>query len=112
MHGQSGLCILWQLRLCQPRSRAFDAHRFTGQQIGNETLARLQIAQGIAARRVEQAGAETQLAAGGDRGGYLKRSADFPGHDIHTAKTTQQGNHGAAVFGHRQYCWLGALLQQ
>jgi hypothetical protein len=37
------LLVLGQLRLRQPRRRTFDAHRFAGQQVGDETLAQLQV---------------------------------------------------------------------
>ncbi|MNN29445.1 hypothetical protein D3C81_1430460 [compost metagenome] len=106
------LRIFRQLRLIQPRRRAFDAHAVTGQQVGDKTLAQFQIAQGITARRVEQARAETQLAAGGDRGCDLQPGSDVARHDIHPAEATQQRHHGAAVFGHGEYRRLGALFQQ
>jgi hypothetical protein len=34
--------------VCQPRSLTLNANRFAGEQIGNETLAQLQITKGIA----------------------------------------------------------------
>ena len=83
-----------------------------GQQVGNETFARLQIRQRIAARRIEQASAKAQFAAGGDRRRHLQRRRDIPGHDVDPAKAAEQRHHRAAVFGHRQHRRLGAFLQQ
>ena len=112
MNGQPRLLILRQLRLRQPRRRTFDAHRFTGQQIGNETLAQLQIAQGITAGWVEQAGAETQFTAGGDRRRHVQRRGNFPRHHVHPTQATEQRHHRAAVFGNGQHRRLGAFFQQ
>ena len=66
----------------------------------------------IARRRVEQAGAKTQLATGGDGRGYAQCRGDIPCHHIHTAQATEQRHHGAAVFGHGQHGGFFALFQQ
>ncbi|MNY34383.1 hypothetical protein D3C86_1687200 [compost metagenome] len=89
MHRQSSLRIFGQLRLRQPRSLTLDAHGFAGEQIGNEPLAQFQIAKGITAGRVEQARAETQLAAGGDRRSDFKHGGNLPRHHIHPTETAQ-----------------------
>lgn len=112
MNRQFGLRIFRQLRPVEPRRLAFDAHRLTGEQIGDKALAQLQIAQRIAAGRVEQTRAETQLAAGGNRRCNAKPGRNVARHDIDPAQTAQQRHYGAAVFGHGQHRRLGAFFQQ
>ncbi|MCY1450406.1 hypothetical protein D9M71_672090 [compost metagenome] len=112
MNGQPRLLVLWQLRLRQPRRRTFDAYRFSRQQIGNEALAQLKIAQGIASRWIEQAGAETQLTTGGDGGRHVEMSRNLSCQDVHATQTTEQRHHSAAVFGDSKHWRLSALFKQ
>ncbi len=112
MNRKSGSLIFRQTGLGQPGCIALDTHACARQQVRDETLAQFQISQGVTARRVEQAGAETQFAAGGDRGRHTQAGGHFPGHDVHAAQTAEQRDHRTAVLGDRQDRRLGALLQQ
>lgn len=89
-----------------------DPHRLASQQVGNKALALLDISQGIALRRVQQAGAETQFAAGRDGGGNTQRRADFPCHHVHPAQATEQWHHRTAIFSHGQHRRFAALLAE
>ena len=109
---QLRLIILRQLRLSQPRRRALDAHAFTRQQVADEALAQLQIAQCVAGGRIEQAGAEAQLAAGGDGRCGVQCDSHFPGHDVDATQSPQQRHDCTAIFGNGEHWRLNALLQQ
>ena len=111
MNAQARVLILRQPSLGQPRRGPFDAHAFTAQQVGNKTFAQLQVRQGIAAGRVQQAGAKPQFATGGDGRHHAQSGGDFPRQHIDPAQTTEQRHHGAAVFGDGQHRWFGAFFQ-
>ena len=98
------------VQLVQPGSVAFDAQRVAAQQVGDEAFALFDVRQRVALRRIEQAGAESQLAAGGDGWRHLQCGGDFAGDAIHPAEPAEQRHHGAAVFGDGQHRRFGALL--
>ena len=112
MNRQARLLILRQVSLLQPWRRAFDAHAFAGQKVGDKAFAQLDVGQLIARWRVEQAGAKTQLAAGGDGGRHAECCANVARHQVHATQATEQRHHRAAVFGHGQHGGLFALFQQ
>ena len=112
MNRQARLLILRQVSVLQPWRRAFNAHAFAGQKVADKAFAQLDVGQLIARRRVEQAGAKTQLAAGGDGGGHAERCRNIARHEVHAPQATEQRHHSAAVFSHGQHGGFFALFQQ
>ena len=109
---QPRLRVFRQLCTGQPGRIAFDTHRLPREQVRDKALACLQIAQGIAAWRVQQARAKAQFATGGDCRSNLQTGSDCPRHVIHTAQTAQQRHYRTGVFGNGQHRRLGAFLHQ
>ena len=101
-----------QARLLQPGRGAVHLHGLPGQQVGNEALALVDVGQHVAVRRIEQAGAEAQLARSGDRRGYLEDRCHFAGEMVDAAQPAEQRHHRAAVLGHRQHRRLLLLVGQ
>ncbi|MNC38071.1 hypothetical protein D3C75_866610 [compost metagenome] len=106
------LIALRQLGIGEPGRLPVDTHRFASQQIADKTLAQLQVGQGIATGRVEQAGTKTQFTTGGDCRRDTQARGYFPGHEVDPSETAEQRHHSTAILGHSQYRWLDALLQQ
>ncbi len=88
---QRCLRVARQTGRVEPVGGTLDAHRLATEQIGNEALALLQVGQDITGGRVEHAGAEAQLAAGGDRRRHGQHLADFPRQPVDPASPPSSG---------------------
>ena len=103
---------LRQIGVVEPGRVAFDAYRFTGQQIRHEVLALFQIRKHVAIGRVQQAGAEAQFAACRDRGGNAQRLGNAARQHVDARQSAEQRDHGAAVFRDGQHRRLRPLVAQ
>ncbi len=90
---QRCLRVARQTGRVEPVGGTLDAHRLATEQIGNEALALLQVGQDITGGRVEHAGAEAQLAAGGDRRRHGQHLADFPRQPVDPGQPAEQRHH-------------------